>query len=417
MLTDRTGQMVQHYEYATFGSTTFQDNMSAYQVSNRYTGQIADDETGLYYYHARYYDPQLGRFIQPDTAVPSATAPQTLNRYSYCDNNPLNLTDPSGHSSFFSTLFKSLGKMFSDPLTWVGVLIGAVVGGPWGALIGFGIMTAANIITTTMAYYAGAEAGMITGAVLAIGLAVYGICQGISMLGMIGTAKHVEGIATVVSSVLAIGSSSASLAGENNLAKNLGYASLGAAAVGALAHAYVPPEGHATINQYLEKNGSMNEKLQYALDVDYPNVNRSMAYTASPITNPVLDVLGKIWALPLSTAAFAYGVVNLAFGANWTIQYNSISFVNVLGKVDNAFTLGNVTLFAGSSTSTPNSQEFGAYDDSLVQGGPHEEGHTWEAERAGVFLVPLYLTAGPFGDIRNPWEAAANVGARAYYSR
>jgi len=97
VLTDRSGNVVQHYEYATFGQTSFTDNNSAFPVSNRYTGQIADDETGLYYYGGRYYDPGLGRFIQPDPDVPDPTDSQSLNRYSYCRNNPLNATDPTGY--------------------------------------------------------------------------------------------------------------------------------------------------------------------------------------------------------------------------------------------------------------------------------------------------------------------------------
>jgi uncharacterized protein RhaS with RHS repeats len=52
----------------------------------------------LYYYGARYYDPQIGRFISPDTIVPDPANPQTLNRYSYCLNNPLKYTDPSGNT-------------------------------------------------------------------------------------------------------------------------------------------------------------------------------------------------------------------------------------------------------------------------------------------------------------------------------
>jgi hypothetical protein len=43
------------------------------------------------------YDPELGRFIQPDTIVPSAENPQDLNRYTYARNNPLAYVDPSGH--------------------------------------------------------------------------------------------------------------------------------------------------------------------------------------------------------------------------------------------------------------------------------------------------------------------------------
>ena len=97
VLTDRSGNVVQHYEYATFGQTSYQNNTSAFPISNRYTGQIADDETGLLYYGGRYYDPQLGRFIQPDPSVPDPTDSQSLNRYSYCRNNPLNEVDPSGY--------------------------------------------------------------------------------------------------------------------------------------------------------------------------------------------------------------------------------------------------------------------------------------------------------------------------------
>jgi RHS repeat-associated protein len=61
-----------------------------------FTGQRLD-ETGLYYYNARYYDATIGRFISPDTIVPDFANPQTLNRYSYCISNPLKLVDPSGH--------------------------------------------------------------------------------------------------------------------------------------------------------------------------------------------------------------------------------------------------------------------------------------------------------------------------------
>ncbi len=55
------------------------------------------DQTGLYYYGARYYDATIGRFISLDTLVPSTLNPQSLNRYSYCLNNPLKYVDPSGH--------------------------------------------------------------------------------------------------------------------------------------------------------------------------------------------------------------------------------------------------------------------------------------------------------------------------------
>jgi RHS repeat-associated protein len=65
-------------------------------TQRRFTGQI-QDSTGLYFYNARYYDPMLGRFIQPDSIVPEPGNPQSLNRYSYVLNNPLRYTDPTGY--------------------------------------------------------------------------------------------------------------------------------------------------------------------------------------------------------------------------------------------------------------------------------------------------------------------------------
>ncbi|MGC9025771.1 MAG: RHS repeat-associated core domain-containing protein, partial [Chloroflexia bacterium] len=62
----------------------------------RYTGQRWEAGIGLYFYNARYYDPALGRFIQPDTVVPDPADPQSLNRYTYALNSPLVYNDPSG---------------------------------------------------------------------------------------------------------------------------------------------------------------------------------------------------------------------------------------------------------------------------------------------------------------------------------
>ena len=65
-------------------------------TDKKFTGQRLDG-TGLYYYSARYYDPQIGRFISADTIIPDPANPQSLDRYSYVLNNPLKYVDPSGH--------------------------------------------------------------------------------------------------------------------------------------------------------------------------------------------------------------------------------------------------------------------------------------------------------------------------------
>jgi RHS repeat-associated protein len=62
----------------------------------RFTGQREDATIGLYYFNARYLDPQIGRFTQADTIVPEPGDPQALNRYAYVLNNPVRYTDPTG---------------------------------------------------------------------------------------------------------------------------------------------------------------------------------------------------------------------------------------------------------------------------------------------------------------------------------
>jgi RHS repeat-associated protein len=83
--------------YFSFGAVRF--STGALPTDKKFTGQRLDN-TGLYYYGARYYDPVIGRFISPDTVVQSPSNPQTLNRYSYCLNNPLIYTDPTGHEVY-----------------------------------------------------------------------------------------------------------------------------------------------------------------------------------------------------------------------------------------------------------------------------------------------------------------------------
>jgi len=64
-----------------------------------FTGQQSDLETGtgLLYYNARYYDPAIAKFTQPDSIVPGAANPQNFNRYAYVTNNPVSFTDPTGN--------------------------------------------------------------------------------------------------------------------------------------------------------------------------------------------------------------------------------------------------------------------------------------------------------------------------------
>ncbi len=61
------------------------------------TGAYPTQNLGLIYMNARYYLPEIGRFISPDSIVPEPANPQSYNRFAYAGNRPINFTDPTGH--------------------------------------------------------------------------------------------------------------------------------------------------------------------------------------------------------------------------------------------------------------------------------------------------------------------------------
>ncbi len=85
------GGTIQSISYGAFGNTLTTTGSSPNRL--KYTGR-EDDGTGLYYYRARYYDPQIGRFISED---PMGFGAGDVNFYQYTSNNPVNANDPSGN--------------------------------------------------------------------------------------------------------------------------------------------------------------------------------------------------------------------------------------------------------------------------------------------------------------------------------
>jgi len=88
-LSDQNTDLVESYSYDVFGEPN-----TTSSVGNPYlfTGRRYDDESDLYYYRARYYDPQIGRFLQTDPVGYQ----DGLNLYAYVGNNTINSIDPSG---------------------------------------------------------------------------------------------------------------------------------------------------------------------------------------------------------------------------------------------------------------------------------------------------------------------------------
>jgi RHS repeat-associated protein len=90
-LTTSAGALGNTYTYDSFGKLTSSNG----SIGNRfqYTAREFDQETGLYYYRARYYDPNVGRFLGED---PIKGITGGINFYEYVTNSPVGLTDPTG---------------------------------------------------------------------------------------------------------------------------------------------------------------------------------------------------------------------------------------------------------------------------------------------------------------------------------
>ena len=91
LVTDEAVNTVWSSEYTPFGQITMEEGTLA--KAAKFTGKDLDEDTGLYYFNARWYDSELGRFISEDPAAD----PNNPNLYTYCANNPLIHIDPSGN--------------------------------------------------------------------------------------------------------------------------------------------------------------------------------------------------------------------------------------------------------------------------------------------------------------------------------
>ena len=63
----------------------------------RYRGYYQDNDTGFYYLQSRYYDPELKRFINADSYISTGQGFIGCNMFTYCGNNPVNMSDGTGH--------------------------------------------------------------------------------------------------------------------------------------------------------------------------------------------------------------------------------------------------------------------------------------------------------------------------------
>jgi len=159
LTTDSSGSTLATVKYYPYGAK--RSVSGTLDTDKLFTGQRLDD-SGLYFYNARYYDASIGRFISADTIVPDWTNPQAWNPYSYCLNNPLKYTDPTGNWPHIH--WGKVLKVIAAVAVVTAVAVVAVVAAPVVlpalsmALVGGGSITIGGATTAAVAAYSAAAA-------------------------------------------------------------------------------------------------------------------------------------------------------------------------------------------------------------------------------------------------------------------
>ena len=123
-IVDKDAQTVAKYSYDAWGVCTIAQDVSDCGIANvnpfRYRGYYYDSETSLYYVASRYYNPELGRFLNSDDPMFLGVSgtPLSYNLFTYCENNPVNYVDLTGY--------------VVTPANVVGAVIGLVLGAVGG---------------------------------------------------------------------------------------------------------------------------------------------------------------------------------------------------------------------------------------------------------------------------------------------
>ncbi|MDE6433431.1 MAG: hypothetical protein K2L07_04310 [Lachnospiraceae bacterium] len=95
LITAKDGHAVERFSYGTYGELL---KAAITKIRFLYNGSygVTTDSNGLYYMRARYYNPDIKRFINQDIKVGDIGSSQSLNRYAYCEGNPVSMVDPFG---------------------------------------------------------------------------------------------------------------------------------------------------------------------------------------------------------------------------------------------------------------------------------------------------------------------------------
>ncbi|HEX6682415.1 MAG TPA: SpvB/TcaC N-terminal domain-containing protein, partial [Candidatus Limnocylindrales bacterium] len=119
-VTDTNGEVYQHTEYFPSGETWVDESSNKQRTPYLFSGKELDEETGLYYFGARYYDPRTGAWQSPEPMLESymdgsqgggVFSSINLATYTYANHNPVRLIDPDGRQSWDSFWIRAGGVL------------------------------------------------------------------------------------------------------------------------------------------------------------------------------------------------------------------------------------------------------------------------------------------------------------------
>jgi len=123
-LTDNSGQITDTYHYDPYGELLAHEGTT--EQPFKYNGRdgVMTDPNGLYQMRARYYNPEIKRFINRDVVRGTIDTAQTLNRYAYVNGNPVTYIDPFGLSRDGDSKWLQGGNFLADMIPYIGTLKG-----------------------------------------------------------------------------------------------------------------------------------------------------------------------------------------------------------------------------------------------------------------------------------------------------
>ena len=156
-IVDGSRNVVASYSYDLWGKLLSSSGTLANVNPLRYRGYYYDSETGFYYLQSRYYDPAIGRFINADSyASTDATGLLSTNMFAYCENDPVNRSDPSGEfwnivvGAGMEVLTQLAAGTKLRDINWVDVAVQGAVGAVTSGTIPFRFLkTASKVVKAT----------------------------------------------------------------------------------------------------------------------------------------------------------------------------------------------------------------------------------------------------------------------------